>query len=78
MVPVNLRNFFPSARCGNFFGWIDIGYTFDGSETLDEVIAFVAEFFKREITPEKMEERMGRLVPDFERNPLIRILPRAA
>ena len=74
MVPVNLRNFFPSRTMRNFFGWIDIGYTFDGSETLDEVIAFVAEFFKREITPEKMEERMGRLM-DFERNPLIRILP---
>ncbi len=74
MVPVNLRNFFPSRTMRNFFGWIDIGYTFDGSETLDEVIAFVAEFFKREITPEKMEERMGRLM-DFERNPLVRILP---
>ena len=28
MVPVNLRNFFPSESMANFFGWIEVGYTF--------------------------------------------------
>ena len=28
MIPVNLRNYFPSDSVRNFFGWIDIGYDF--------------------------------------------------
>ena len=28
MIPVNLRNYFPSQSMGNFFGWIEVGYTF--------------------------------------------------
>ncbi len=74
MVPVNLRSYFPSHTMRNFFGWFDIGYTFSGQESLEEVIPFVAEFFQRELTAERMGERMGRLM-DFERNPLVRILP---
>ena len=27
MIPVNLRNYFPSQSMGNFFGWIEVGYT---------------------------------------------------
>lgn len=74
MVPVNLRNYFPSNTMRNFFGWFDIGRVFTGEETLDQVIAFVADFFKSELTAEKMAERMGKLM-DFERNPLVRLLP---
>lgn len=74
MVPVNLRSYFPSHTMRNFFGWFDIGYTFTGQESLDQVIRFVAEFFKRELTAERIGERMSKLM-DFERNFLVRILP---
>src|SRR5699024_8962101 len=33
MVPVNLRNYFPSHSMTNFFGWIEVGYTFEESTT---------------------------------------------
>ena len=48
MIPVNLRSYFPSESVRNFFGWIDIGYDFSsGKESLEEVIAFTADFFKK-------------------------------
>ncbi|WP_431521471.1 hypothetical protein [Blautia wexlerae] len=28
MIPVNLRNYFPSQSMTNFFGWIEVGYIF--------------------------------------------------
>lgn len=75
MIPVNLRNFFPSDSMRNFFGWIDVGYDFGTqSNELEDVIAYVATFFQRELTPERIGARMDNLV-QFEKNPLVRILP---
>ncbi len=55
MIPVNLRSYFPSSSVRNFFGWIDIGYNFsEQSEKLEDVIAFTSDFFKRELTPERI------------------------
>ena len=49
MIPVNLRNYFPSDSVRNFFGWIDIGYDFSKqSGKLEDVIAFTAQFFKED------------------------------
>lgn len=75
MIPVNLRSFFPSDSVRNFFGWIDIGYNFSTqSDKLEDVIAFTTDFFKRELTPERMAARMNSLMR-MEKNPFMRILP---
>ena len=75
MIPVNLRSYFPSESVRNFFGWIDIGYDFSsGKESLEEVIAFTADFFKKELTRERIAARMNTLMR-MEKNPFMRILP---
>ena len=75
MIPVNLRNYFPSDSVRNFFGWIDIGYDFSRqSEKLEDVIAFTAAFFKKELTPERIAARMNGFMR-MEKNPFMRLLP---
>ena len=58
MVPVNLRSYFPSATVRNFFGLIAVTYDRKKQgETLEDVIAAVAENFRRELTKEKLEKK---------------------
>lgn len=75
MIPVNLRNYFPSESMRNFFGWIDVGYDFSRqSDKIEEMIRYIDEFFKKELTKERIEARMRGLM-DFEMNAFVRILP---
>lgn len=75
MVPVNLRNYFPSASARNFFGWIDVGYDFaTRSKELPDMIAYVSEFFKTELTEERVAVRMNDFVK-LEEHFLARIVP---
>lgn len=75
MIPVNLRNYFPSESVRNFFGWIDIGYDFSSrSQEFADVVAYTSEFFRKELTPERIAARMNSLMK-MERNPLMRLLP---
>lgn len=75
MVPVNLRKFFPSSSMLNFFGWIEPGYLFDqGPMEFKEIVESVGQYFKEELTKERLAERMAELV-GLERNPLLRMAP---
>jgi len=75
MIPVNLRNYFPSGSMRNFFAWIDVGYNFSTqSYKIEDMIAFIDAFFKKELTKERISARMHDLM-DFEMNPFVRILP---
>ncbi|MDD3277426.1 MAG: DUF6320 domain-containing protein [Lachnospiraceae bacterium] len=75
MVPVNLRSYFPSESMRNFFGWIDVGYDFGTQpQDLESVIAYVSEFFKKELQQSRIAARMNNLIK-FEKNPIVRILP---
>lgn len=75
MVPVNLRNFFPSSSVRNFFSWIDVGYDFNTqSSELNDIIDFVSKFFKEEITKERMATRVNEYVK-IEENFLARMIP---
>ena len=53
MIPVNLRNYFPSQSMTNFFGWIEVGYTFSDTTTFEEVLADVKRQFEQELAKEK-------------------------
>lgn len=75
MIPVNLRNYYPSDSARNFFGWIDIGYHFlEQSDRFEDVVAFVKQFFQKELTKERIAIRMHELI-SLECNPLLRIVP---
>ena len=43
MIPVNLRNYFPSQSMTNFFGWIEISFAFQEDTTFEDVLADVKE-----------------------------------
>lgn len=74
MVPVNLRNYFPSQSMTNFFGWIEVGYQFAEHTRLEDVIAEVKRQFERELVKERVGMRMNEWVR-LERHPLLRIVP---
>ena len=75
MIPVNMRAFNHSNSARNYFSWINVGYDFENSsKELTDVIAYVSEFFKREITTERMAVRNNSLV-QLERNVLAKLLP---
>lgn len=74
MIPVNLRNYFPSASMTNFFGWIEAGYPFREDTTLEEVMQHVKQVFQRELVKERIAQKLNELV-SLEKNPFLRIVP---
>ncbi len=74
MVPVNLRNYFPSQSMANFFGWIEVGCTFTDTTTFDDVLAQVKRQFKEELVKEKVAMHMNGYVR-LEKNPVLRAVP---
>ena len=74
MVPVNLRNYFPSQSMANFFGWIEVGHVFSENTTFTEVLSHVKEQFQTELVKEKIAMHMNGYVR-LEKNPLIRAVP---
>lgn len=76
MIPVNLRNFFPSKSMLNFFGYIDPYYQFDTDGTYDfeHVLERVNAYFKEELTEGKMAARMNEYTR-LEKHPVLRYVP---
>ena len=74
MIPVNLRNFFPSQSMTNFFGWIEAGHRFDDDTTFEEVLLDVKAQFEKELVKDRMAMRMNGYVR-LEKNPLLRAVP---
>lgn len=74
MIPVNLRNFFPSKSMLNFFGWIEAGYQFRGEDKFEDVLESVKEQFREKLTKEKMAMHMNELIA-LEVHPILRLAP---
>ena len=74
MIPVNLRNYFPSQSMTNFFGWIEVGYTFSETTTFEEVVADVKRQFEQELVKDKIAMHMNDYVR-IEKNPFVRAVP---
>ena len=74
MIPVNLRNYFPSQSMTNFFGWIEVGYTFSETTTFEEVVADVKRQFEQELVKDKIAMHMNGYVR-IEKNPFVRAVP---
>ena len=74
MIPVNLRNYFPSQSMTNFFGWIEVGYTFSDITTFEDVLMDVKRQFQEELVKEKIAMHMSGYVR-IEKNPFVRAVP---
>ena len=74
MIPVNLRNYFPSQSMTNFFGWIEVGYTFSDTTTFEEVLADVKLQFEQELEKDKIAMNMNDYVR-IEKNIFVRAVP---
>ena len=74
MIPVNLRNYFPSQSMTNFFGWIEVGYTFLDTTTFEDVLMDVKRQFQEELVKEKIAMHMSGYVR-IEKNPFVRAVP---
>ncbi len=74
MIPVNLRNYFPSQSMTNFFGWIEVGYTFSDTTTFEEVLTDVKRQFEQELEKDKIAMHMNDYVR-IEKNIFVRAIP---
>lgn len=74
-VPVNLRSYFKSASARNFFSVMSVAHSFKGQEVeLEEVIEHLHGVFQRELTAERFQSRLNKLV-SLERNYATRVIP---
>ncbi len=82
-MPVNLRNYFPSATTRNFFNNVDVKYTFTGEEELSDLILEFDRRMKDALEPEKIKQQMNnyagleqiivaRVAPLFIKQPVVR------
>lgn len=76
-LPVNLRNYFDSNTLRNFFGMIEIRYSFgdEGTHDLHDIIGSVKSSFETELTLENMQQKIASQVK-MERHPIVRMCPR--
>lgn len=74
MIPVNLRNYFPSQSMGNFFGWIEVGYVFEEDTSFEEVLFSVKQQFQEQLQKDKIAMNMNGYVR-IEKNPFVRAVP---
>lgn len=74
-IPVDLRQYFKSYSSKNYFGLASVTYKFQSRDNkLEDIIKSVNSQFKEVLTPEKLMERVNKMVA-FERNFLCRITP---
>ena len=74
MIPVNLRNYFPSRSMANFFGWIEISCYFQPDTAFEDILSSVKEQFAKELSKDVIEAKLNDLV-SLEKNPILRLVP---
>ena len=74
MIPVNLRNFFPSVSMTNFWSWIEAGYDFREDTKFEDVLEKMKQEFGKDALREEISGRMNDLVR-LEKNPFLRAVP---
>ena len=73
-LPVNLRNYYPSATARNFFSSVYVRYTFSGGETLETVARVFDAKLKEQLKPENIRRQMDGY-ETLEHLPAIRPVP---
>ncbi|MCM1046190.1 MAG: hypothetical protein NC417_11835 [Candidatus Gastranaerophilales bacterium] len=86
-MPVNLRNYYPSATSRNFFNSVYVSHVFTGEEDLQSLARQFDAELKKALTPEQIAARMDnyekleqlflvRMVPLFIKNPVVKLATR--
>lgn len=74
-IPVNLRKYFSSQSSRNFFGMVNVAYTFrEQNDSFEDIAAVVSEQMKQEITKDHLF-RIINSYSNLEHNLFIRIAP---
>ncbi|AXE39486.1 alcohol acetyltransferase [Acidipropionibacterium virtanenii] len=74
-IPVNLRQYFPSASARNFFAAIRVEHDYRAADNSVAAVARDLESqFRPRVTPEALHHKLHKLIR-FERMPLLRIVP---
>lgn len=74
-VPINLRKYFKSETARNFFSTMNVSFQFNKGDTeFVDVILGVTESFQKELTEDKLNERLEHFMA-LEKNPFTRIIP---
>lgn len=73
-IPINLRQFFPSATVRNFFSTATVEYTFSENKepNLYDICQKLNAQLKTQLEKNAIEERLKRYI-EFEKNPLARV-----
>lgn len=74
MIPVNLRNFFPSGSMTNFWSWIETAYDCEKNTQFVDILEKMKKQFGKESLKEEISGRMNELVR-LEKNPFLRAVP---
>ncbi|BFL48052.1 alcohol acetyltransferase [Lactonifactor longoviformis] len=74
MIPVNLRNYYPSKSMTNFFGWMEIEYRFHKKDSFEDILLHVKKRFSEELLLEQVAFRMNHYVR-IEKNLLLQYIP---
>ena len=74
MIPVNLRNFFPSESMTNFWSWIETAQTLGENASFADVVGRMKEAFGKDSLREEVSCRMNDL-GRLEKNPFLRAVP---
>lgn len=74
MIPVNLRNFFPSGSMTNFWSWIEAACDLKERMSFEDVIAQMKKAFGKDALEEEISGRMNDLVR-LEKNIFLRAVP---
>lgn len=77
VIPINLRNYFPSETARNFFSTIHIGVNFNKIPlNIDAVANEFTQKINNKLTLEYLQQRLNSLAY-LEKNPILRVLPLA-
>ncbi|MDO4283951.1 MAG: alcohol acetyltransferase [Eubacteriales bacterium] len=77
MIPVNLRGYYPSKSMSNFFGWMEIEYSFTQESYFGDILEHVKKRFAQDLTKEQVAARMNHYI-GIEKQPLLKLVPLGA
>ncbi len=75
MVPVNLRNTFPTYTTRNFFCTMEVKYKYNEKDTLNDIISCIKEQLENELKKESLYSKMSEMI-FLESFFICRIVPR--
>ena len=73
VIPVNLRQYYPSYTVRNFFNAVNISYQYNG-EDIKDIIALVNEEFKKHLNPDNIKNKMNNMAK-LEDIFILRLIP---